>query len=148
MEDQIKEPENTKSTSCWSRMKHLKMWLKQGLTFCFISFLVLFSSFSKISAEEIKWTEVANTTIGKQFIDTNSIRYNNEDNLSVLTKYSEINPDDQQPINTTLYLMAIDCKNRLYAKLPVNGELKQVKDWNTPINDKLIKKTIINSCSY
>ncbi len=148
MEDQIRETENATSTSCWSVMKHLNMGLKQGLIFCFISFLMLFSSLNKISAEEVNWTEVANTTNGIQFIDTKSIKYNNRGILSVLSKYSEIDPDDQKIINTNLYLMAIDCENRLFSKLPVNSELKQVKKWDTPINDKLIKKTIINSCSY
>ena len=60
-----------------------------------------------------------------------------------MTKYSEVNPEDQNIINTTSYLMAIDCENRLFSKLPVNGEIKQVKNWENPINDKLIKKTII-----
>ena len=44
--------------------------------------------------------------------------------------------------------MAVDCENRLFSKLPVNGELKQVKTWEEPSNNKLIKKTIINSCSF
>ena len=148
MKDQIKESENATSASYCSVMKHLNMLIKQGLIFCLISFLMLFSSLNKISAEEINWTKVANTTKGIQFIDTKSIKYNNRGILSVLTKYSEIDPDDQKIITTNLYLMAIDCENRLFSKLPVNSELKQVKVWNTPINDKLIKKTIINSCSY
>ena len=146
MEDQIKKAE--KSNSCWSVLNHSKIWLKEGLIFCFISFLVLFSSFNEVSAEEINWTEVASTTDGIQFIDIKSIKYNNKGILSVITKYSEINPDDQENINTDLYLMAIDCENRVVSKLPVNGELKQVKQWNAPINDKLIKKTILNSCAY
>ncbi len=148
MEDQIKETENAKSASCFSLTKYLNILLKQGLIFCFISFLVLFSSFNKVSAEEINWTEVANTTKGIQFIDTQSIKYNNRGILSVLAKYSEISPDDQEIINTNVYLMAIDCEGRLFSKLPANGELKQVKIWDAPINDKLMKKTIINSCSY
>ena len=82
------------------------------------------------------------------FIDPNSINYDNRGFLSVMTKYSEVNPEDQNIINTASYLMAIDCENRLFSKLPVNGEIKQVKNWENPINDKLIKKTIMNSCSY
>ncbi len=148
MEDQIKEAGNVKSISSWLGMKHLKKWLKEGLIFCFFSLLVLLSSSNKIFAEETNWTEVANTTNEIQFIDTKSIKYNNRGILSVLTKYSEINPDDQANMNTNIYLMAIDCDNRLFSKLPVNGELNQVREWKTPINDKLIKKTIINSCSY
>ena len=78
----------------------------------------------------------------------NSVKYNNKGFLSVMSKYSEIDPDDQTVINTDPYLMAIDCENRLFSEFSVNGELKQVKNWENPIDDKLIKKTIMNSCSY
>tara|TARA_Y100001968_G_scaffold196446_1_gene180221 strand:- start:618 stop:950 length:333 start_codon:yes stop_codon:yes gene_type:complete len=110
--------------------------------------LIFFSFFLNLSAEEINWIEVDKTNKGIQFLDINSIKYNNRGYLSVITKYSEINPDDQTILSTNSYLMAVDCENRLFTKLPVNGELKQVKNWEQPTNNKLIKKTIIKSCSY
>ena len=113
-----------------------------------MSFLIFFSGFIQISAGEINWIEVARTNDQIQFIDPNTIKYNNRGWLSIITKYSEISPDDQTIISTNPYLMAVDCENRLFSKLPINGELKQVKNWVEPINDKLIKTTIINSCSY
>ena len=122
--------------------------IKQVLFFCFISFLILFSGFRELSAEEINWLEVAKTDNEIQFIDTNSVKYNKRGFLSVKTKYSEINPENQQIIYTNSFLMAVDCENRLFSKLPINGELKQIKSWEEPTNNKLIKKTIINSCSY
>ena len=129
-------------------MINLQDFIKQSLIFCFFSFLIFLLSFSELMSAEIDWLEVDKTTNGIQFIDSNSIKYNNRGFLSVLTKYSEINPDDQTIVSTNSYLMAIDCENRLFSKLPVNGRLDQVKNWDKPINDKLIKKTIINSCSY
>ena len=123
-------------------------FIKQVLIFCFISFLVFFSSFIKLSAEELHWIEVDRTINGIQFIDANSIKYNNRGFLSVITKYSEVIPEDQKIISSTSSLLAVDCENRLFSKLPLNGELKQVKTWEEPTNNKLIKKTIINSCSY
>ena len=129
-------------------MINLRDFIKQALIFCFFSFLIFLLSFSDLMSAEIDWIEVDKTTNGIQFIDSNSIKYNNRGFLSVLTKYSEINPDDQTIVSTNSYLMAIDCENRLFSKLPVNGRLDQVKNWDKPINDKLIKKTIINSCSY
>ena len=122
--------------------------IKQALILCVITTIVFFSSFIKLSAEEIDWVEVANTNNEIQLIDINSIKYNNSGFLSVMTKYLEINPEDQKLINTNSYLLAIDCENRLFNQLPVNGELKQVKIWMKPENNKLIKTTIINSCSY
>ena len=129
-------------------MMIIKKFIKQSLIFFIFSFLIFFSSFTNLSAEEINWVEVAKTNNGIQFIDTNSIKYNNRGFLSVLTKYSEIKPDEQIVISTNSYLMAIDCENRLFSKLPVDGEPNQVKNWEEPTNNKLIKKTIINSCSY
>ena len=123
-------------------------YLKNLLILCFSSFLIFLSSFMMLSAAEINWIEVAKINNQIQSIDVNSIKYNNEGFLSVLMKYSETNPADQEIENTNTYLMAIDCENRLFSKLPVNGELKQVKKWIKPIDDKLIKTTIINSCFY
>ena len=124
------------------------MTIKKRFIFCFISFLVFFFSSIKLSAEGVSWKEVANSNNAIQYIDPNSIKYNNKGLLSVVIKYSEINPEDQKIITTNTYLMVVDCDNRLYSKLPVNGELKKIKNLNNPLNDKLIKKTIINSCSY
>ena len=113
-----------------------------------MSFLLFFSGFIQLSAGETNWVEVARINDQIQFIDPNSIKYNNRGWLSIITKYSEISPDDQTIISTNSYLMAVDCENRLFSKLPINGELKQVKNWVEPINNKLMKTTIINSCSY
>ena len=126
----------------------IKKNIKQLLILFFISSLIFLSSFSKLPAEEINWIEVANTSNELQFIDPDSIKYSDRGFLSVVAKYSEINPDTNEVINTNTFLMAIDCDNRLFRKLSVNAKLKEVKNWETPINDKLIKKTIINSCSY
>ena len=123
-------------------------YVKQVLLCCGIIFLMFFSYSFKLSADEIEWKEVSKAANEFIFIDPNSINYDNRGFLSVMTKYSEVNPEDQNIINTASYLMAIDCENRLFSKLPVNGDIKQVKNWENPINDKLIKKTIMNSCSY
>ena len=129
-------------------MRDLNRLLFRGLLFFLSCSLFFFSGYDQLSADEINWIEVANINNQIQFIDVNSIKYNNKGLLSVITKYSEINPDNQSILNTNSYLMAIDCENRLFSKLALGGELKQVKKWSNPINDKLIKKTIISSCSY
>ncbi len=125
-----------------------KNYLRQVLISCVIvSLIFLFSPFTS-SAEDIEWMEVSKTSNEFIFIDPNSINYNNRGFLSVITKYSKVNPEDQKIINTDSFLMAIDCENRLFTKLPVNGQIKRVTNWENPKNDILIKRTIINSCSY
>ena len=126
----------------------LRNYIHRLLLLCFIFFLIFFSSSFKISAAEIEWLEVSKTENELLSINPNSIKYNNKGFLSVIAKHSEIDPDDQTVINDDPFLMAIDCENRLFSKFPVNADLKQVKNWENPINNKLIKKTIINSCSY
>ena len=101
-----------------------------------------------IFAEEIEWLEVSKSNNELLFINPNSLKYNNKGFLSVISKHSVIDPEHQTIMNEDPFLMAIDCENRLFSKFPVNADLKQVTNWENPINNKLIKKTIINSCSY
>ena len=120
----------------------------QGLLICFIFFLILFSSCFSIFAEEIEWLEVSKTNNELLSINPNSIKYNNKGILSVIAIHSEFDPEGKTFINDEPFLMAIDCENRFYSKFSANSDLKQVKNWENPINNKLIKKTIIKSCSY
>ncbi len=129
-------------------MNTLKNYIKHAMSICFLSFLMFFISFNMLSAEEINWIEVAKVNNEIQSIDANSLKYNNNGLLTFVTKYAEANQEDNEIINTNSYLMVVDCENRLFSKLPVNAEIKDVKDLIEPINDKLIKKTILNSCSY
>ena len=126
----------------------LRNHIQQGLLIICIIFLIFFSCSFSIFADEIKWLEVSKTNNELLSIEPNSIKYNNKGFLSVIAKLSEIDPDDQTVINNEPFLMAIDCENRLFRKFPANADFKEVKNWENPINNKLIKKTIINSCSY
>ena len=126
----------------------LRNFIKKVLIFGIISFLVFSTDLTKLSAEEINWVEVAKINNEIQMIDVNSIKYSDKGILSVITRYSNFDTNDQNNINTKSYLLVVDCENRLFSKLPVNGEANQVKAWDAPTDDKLLKKTILNSCSY
>ena len=129
-------------------MIFIRYYIHHGLLICGIFFVIFFSSSFMIFADEVEWVEVSKTSNELLSIKPNSIEYNNKGFLSVIAKHSAIYPNDQSVINEDPFLMAIDCDNRLFSKLPENGDLKQVKNWENPINNKLIKKTIIKSCSY
>ncbi len=126
----------------------LRNFIHQRFFYFGIFFLIFFSNSLMIVAEEIEWLEVSRVNNELLSINPNSIKYNNKGYLSVISEHSEIDPDDQTVINDDPFLMAIDCENRLFSNLPVNADLNQVKNWENPVNNKLIKKTIITSCSY
>ena len=126
----------------------LRKHILKGLLFCSFFFLIFFSFSFMVFAEHIEWLDVSEIENELLSINPNSIKYNNKGVLSVIAKHSEIDPDDNTLLNDDLFLMAIDCENRLFNKFPLNADLKQVKNWENPINNKLIKKTIIKSCSY
>ena len=129
-------------------MINIRNYIHQWLMFFVIFSLIYFSSSIKLFAEEIQWIEVSKTNNELLSINPDSIKYNNKGVLSVLAKLSEIDPDDQTVLYKDSFLMAIDCEKRLFSKFPVNADLKQIKSWENPINNKLIKTTIIKSCSY
>ncbi len=111
-------------------------------------FLTLVPPNNPINAETTTWEEVATTEKGIQYIDTSTIKYDTQGILSVSTKYSEINPEDQKIINTNIYIMEINCDKRIFKDISVNGKSTQGGTWESSRDDKLIKKTIIKSCSY
>ena len=129
-------------------MNSSRNYIPQGILFCFFFFLVFLSSSVKIFADEIEWQEVSKTNNEYISIKPNSIKYNNKGFLSVIAKHSVIDTDDPTVKNDDTFLIAIDCENRLFSKFPANADLKQVKSWQSPVNNKLIKKTIVNSCLY
>ena len=129
-------------------MNTLRNYVYQGLQIFCIFFVIFVSSSLKIFAEEVEWLEVSKTNNELLSINPDTIKYNNKGFLSVIAIQSVIDPDDQRVITDDPFLMAIDCENRLFSKFPANTDLNQVKNWENPINNKLIKKTIINSCSY
>ena len=126
----------------------IRNYTHRGFLFCCIFFLLFFTFSFKIYADGIEWVEVSKTNNESLYINPDSIKYNKKGFLSVIAKHSEVDPGDQSVLNDDPFLMAIDCDNRLFSKFPANADLKEVKNWDNPINNKLIKKTIINSCSY
>ena len=91
------------------------------------------------SSDLNNWQEVASSSSGIQFIDLNSIKYK-KGILTLLSKYSDVNPDDKSVLNSNIYRMEIDCDRRLFKD--------EKNKWRATIDNKLIKQTIINSCKY
>ena len=75
-------------------MIFMRLYIHRSLLICCIFFLMFFST-SKIFAEEIEWLDVSKTNTELLSIKPNSIKYNNKGFLSVIAKYSEIDPDNE-----------------------------------------------------
>ena len=121
-------------------MNHLKNALSLFYKFCLIVLILfIYPPYSSFSAETNNWREIATSSNGRQFIDTDNLKYK-KGILSTQTKYTEINPDSQEIISTTIYRIDIDCENRLIKK-------DKEKQWEQP-KSKLTKQTVIKSCTF
>ena len=120
-------------------MQYLKKAFQLFYTLCFTLFTLFYPSNSIMSAETTSWIEASSDSDGIQFIDKESVKYKNGI-LFVMTKYSELNGDTQEAINSISYQLEIDCASRMFKK-------ESRKNWEMP-EGKLMKQTIIKSCSY
>ncbi len=129
-------------------MNYLKDFFKLiGIFICF-AFILLSPVNFVSSADSIIWQEVASTSSGKQFIDIGSIQYDSKGVLSLSTKYNEINEENDEILTTNLYLMEVNCEERLYRDASINGIIQKNSTWKEPNGDKLIKRTIIKACTF
>ncbi len=120
-------------------MKVLKEFFKALKIFCIICFLFFQNLNMVISADFDSWEKVASAEDGIQYIDIGSIKYK-KDILSLLTKYSKINSETHEIINSSIYKIDINCDKRLFK---IEGE-----KWEESTGNKFITETILNSCRY
>ena len=106
---------------------------------------IFFSPLHVVSAESSNWVEVASNTDGIQFIDTKSINYDSKGILSVITRFSDIDPKTKEASNTNSYRIEINCEKRLIKN---NTTANKAIGWEKSSGNKLAKQVIIKSCSY
>ncbi len=117
-------------------------------TLTFIIFILLYPVNSASFAKSDNWQQVASTEDRRQFIDTETIIYDSKGILSVFTRYSDINAEGNINLPSNSYLIKIDCQRRLYKQTNSNDKQSQAGKWLDSKDNKLIKQTIINSCTY
>ena len=92
-------------------------------------------------AGPVDWQEVAATPDGRQWWDSGSLRISRKGMLSVLSRYQPADQDQGQ-----LYVMEIDCGQRLYRDTAVNGLPRWGAPWQAVSGDGLIAEVIEDSC--
>jgi hypothetical protein len=92
-------------------------------------------------AGPVDWHEVQATADGRQWWDDGSLRVNRNGMLSVLSRFQPAESDQGE-----LYVMEIDCGQRLYRDTAVNGLPRWGAQWQPVSGDGLIASVIDESC--
>jgi len=126
----------------------MKKFLKSSILFITIISLNLFNLGQKASAiGEVDWLLLKENEDGKEWIDLGSIKKINNNEISVLTKYFQNPSKEKVKGETNLYVMKINCDNREYKDISVNGIPSFKAKWKTSNDDELIDVVIDKSCS-
>jgi hypothetical protein len=92
-------------------------------------------------AGPVDWHEVPSTSEGRQWWDGGSLRITRNGMLTVLSRFQPAESDQGE-----LYVMEIDCGQRLYRDTAVNGLPRWGAAWQPVSGDGLIASVIDDSC--
>ncbi len=101
-------------------------------------------------AGPVEWHEVAASSEGRQWWDAGSLRLTKGGNLSVLSRFQAAPPEgdtSQRPSLGDLYVMEIDCGQKLYRDTSVNGIPQLRAEWHPAGSDALIDEVIEEACA-
>ena len=126
----------------------MKKLFKFSILFITIISFNLFNLVQKTSAiGEVDWLLLKENDDGKEWIDLGSIKKIKGKEISVLTKYFQNPGKEKVKGETNLYVMRINCDNREYKDISVNGIPSFKAKWKTSNDDELIDVVIDKSCS-
>tara|TARA_B100000674_G_scaffold295306_1_gene244863 strand:+ start:55 stop:447 length:393 start_codon:yes stop_codon:yes gene_type:complete len=126
----------------------MKKILKFSSIFITIVFLHIFLVTQEASAiGEVDWLLLKENNDGKEWLDLGSIKKINKNEISVLSKYFQNPSEEKVKGETNLYVMRINCDNREYKDISVNGIPSFKAKWETSNDDELIDVVIDKSCS-
>ena len=97
-------------------------------------------------AGPVDWVEVPATEAGQQWWDSGSVRENREGLRTVLSRFTPAAVDGEAPRNGELFVMQIDCAQKLYRDQQVNGIPRFRAQWQAAGSDQLIVSVIGAVC--
>jgi hypothetical protein len=95
-------------------------------------------------AGPVDWQEVAATEEGRQWWDAGSLRRSRDDHLSVLSRFQ---PAAAEAPGAGLYVMEIDCAQRLYRDTSVNGIPRWRAEWHPAGEEDLTAEVLDAVCA-
>ena len=125
------------------------LWLGQGFM---LLLLTLFIPYGFLEAEiasagPVEWKEVPATEAGQQWWDIGSLHYDKDGNLSVLSRFTPALREGEKQQNGSLYLMHVDCDQKLFRDTSVNGVQRFRAEWKPSDGDELIDAVIDEVCT-
>ena len=99
----------------------------------------------ELNAYGNNWIEVEATSDGRQIWNYLSLKKNIDNTLIVESIFI---PNFEGEIDELSYTMQINCKNKKFKDLEVNGIVNTSNDWLSANGDKLIDNLITSVCSY
>ena len=125
----------------------MKKIIQSSLIFIAIILLNIFNVAQRASAiGQVDWLLLKENNDGKEWVDLGSIKKIKNQEISVLTKYFENPSKEKAKGETNLYVMRINCNNREYKDISVNGIPSFRAKWKLSNNDELIDVVIDKSC--
>ena len=100
-----------------------------------------------VFAGPVDWQEVDPTSDGRQWWDKGSLRLNRKGELTVLSRFNATPDESGKTATGSLYVMALDCDEKLYKDLQVNGLPKPRADWQLVGSEDLIAEVLEQSCA-
>ena len=97
-------------------------------------------------AGPVEWVEVPATDAGQQWWDSGSVRENRKGLRTVLSRFTPAAVEGEAPRNGELFVMQIDCAQKLYRDQQVNGIPRFRAQWQAAGSDELIVSVIGAVC--
>ncbi len=125
------------------------LWLGQGVMLLLLTLFIPcgFLEAEIASAGPVEWKEVPATEAGQQWWDIGSLHYDKDGNLSVLSRFTPALREGEKQQNGSLYLMHVDCDQKLFRDTSVNGLHRFRAEWKPSDGDGLIDAVIDEVCT-
>ena len=108
--------------------------------------VILFNSTSIVYGANINWIEISKTTEGIQYLDTNSLERRGKGIIELSTKYVQLDAITSKKIEENIYIMKINCINKKFKDISINGKKNLNAKWEDSNGDKLLDDVITDSC--
>ena len=110
-----------------------------------ITLLIFYINDYPANALNDNWIEVSSTSLGRQYLDKNSLINKDRGIIEITTKYLKIDSKNKN-VEENIYIMEINCDINKYKDISINGKNILKAKWERPNGDKLINDVISFSC--